>query len=46
MEQRMGPVREAYETGPAGWRRRWAEWLTAAGLAGTVLTAGLDVAER
>jgi hypothetical protein len=40
MEHRMGLVGEAYEHGHVGRLGRGAEWLTAAGLAGTVLLAG------
>ncbi|MCU1669067.1 MAG: polysulfide reductase [Blastococcus sp.] len=40
MEQRMGLIREVYHQGAAGRRRRGAELLTLAGLAGTVLVAG------
>ena len=40
MEHRMGLVREAYEHGHPGLYGRAAEWLTVAGLAGTVLLAG------
>jgi hypothetical protein len=40
MEQRMGLVREVYHEGAAGRRRRGAELLTLAGLAGTVLVGG------
>jgi hypothetical protein len=40
MEQRMGLIREVYHQGAAGRRRRAAELLTLAGLAGTVLAAG------
>jgi hypothetical protein len=40
MEQRMGLVREVYHSGSAGRRRRGAELLTVAGLAGTVLVGG------
>jgi hypothetical protein len=40
MEQRMGLIREVYHQGAAGRRRRAAELLTVAGLAGTVLAAG------
>jgi hypothetical protein len=39
MERRMGLIREVYHEGAAGRRRRGAELLTIAGLAGTVLTA-------
>jgi hypothetical protein len=40
MERRMGLIREVYHQGAAGRRRRGAELLTVAGLAGTVLVAG------
>ena len=40
MEHRMGLVREAYEDGHVARYGRGAEWLTIAGLAGTVLLAG------
>ena len=40
MEHRMGLVREAYEHGHVARFGRGAEWLTIAGLAGTVLLAG------
>lgn len=40
MEHRMGLVAEAYEEGHVGRVGRAAEWLTLAGLAGTVLVAG------
>jgi hypothetical protein len=40
MEQRMGLIAEVYHQGAAGRRRRGAELLTVAGLAGTVLVAG------
>jgi formate-dependent nitrite reductase membrane component NrfD len=40
MERRMGLVGEVYEQGRVARLRRAAEWLTAAGLAGTVLVAG------
>ena len=36
MEHRLGLVGEAYETGSAHRLRRWSEYLTAAGLAGTL----------
>jgi hypothetical protein len=39
MERRMGLIREVYHEGAAGRRRRGAELLTIAGLAGTVLAA-------
>ncbi|SFK54028.1 NrfD/PsrC family molybdoenzyme membrane anchor subunit [Geodermatophilus ruber] len=39
MERRMGLIREVYHHGAAGRRRRGADLLTAAGLAGTVLAA-------
>jgi formate-dependent nitrite reductase membrane component NrfD len=40
MERRMGLIREVYHHGAAGRRRRAADVLTAAGLAGTVLLGG------
>jgi formate-dependent nitrite reductase membrane component NrfD len=40
MERRMGLIAEAYEEGHVGRIGRGAEWLTIAGLAGTVLLAG------
>jgi formate-dependent nitrite reductase membrane component NrfD len=40
MEHRMGLIREAYEHGHVARLGRGAEWLTVAGLAGTVLLAG------
>jgi formate-dependent nitrite reductase membrane component NrfD len=40
MEARMGLIREVYHHGAVGRRRRAAELLTVAGLAGTVLVAG------
>jgi formate-dependent nitrite reductase membrane component NrfD len=40
MEQRMGLIGEVYHSGTVGRRRRAAELLTVAGLAGTVLLAG------
>jgi formate-dependent nitrite reductase membrane component NrfD len=40
MEARMGLIREVYDQGAAGRRRRAAELLTVAGLAGTVFLAG------
>jgi formate-dependent nitrite reductase membrane component NrfD len=40
MEHRLGLVREAYDEGRVGRLSRGAEWLTLAGLAGTVLVGG------
>jgi hypothetical protein len=40
MERRMGLIREVYEQGTVRQRRRAAELLTVAGLAGTVFAAG------
>jgi formate-dependent nitrite reductase membrane component NrfD len=40
MERRMGLIHEVYHQGAAGRRRRAADVLTAAGLAGTVLVGG------
>jgi formate-dependent nitrite reductase membrane component NrfD len=40
MEARMGLIREVYHHGPVARRRRAAELLTVAGLAGTVLVGG------
>jgi formate-dependent nitrite reductase membrane component NrfD len=39
MEQRLGLVREAYTTGKARRLRKWAEYLTSAGLIGTAIVA-------
>jgi formate-dependent nitrite reductase membrane component NrfD len=44
MEGRLGMVGEAYETGQAHRFRKWSEYLTAAGLAGTLLARRSRVA--